>query len=75
MMIGKKYPNYLFTDIQAGKILGGVGAGFAVFRSNHNDFEIVPRISVFGGLFLWGTYVFSNTINPDLGLQLILVSP
>ena len=75
--VGKKYPNYLFGDVQAGNFLGGIGGGIATFRNSYNNFEMVPRISVFGGLFLWGTYdyVFSNIINPDIGLQLILASP
>jgi len=75
--IGKRYPSYLFADVQAGNFLGGVGAGMATFRNSYNSFEMAPRISVFGGLFLWGTYdyVFNDLINPDIGLQLILASP
>ncbi len=75
--LGRKNPNYAFADIQAGNFLGGAGLGVAAFRKHKNPIQVVPRASVFGGLFIpWFTndWVFHPDIRNDFGMQLILAS-
>lgn len=74
---GRLNPNYAFADVQAGNFLGGAGLGVAAFRKMKQPIQVVPRASVFGGLFTpWFTYdwVFDPEIRNDVGMQLILAS-
>jgi len=74
---GRMNPNYAFADVQAGNFLGGAGLGVAAFRKMKNPIQVVPRASVFGGLFTpWFTYdwVFHPEIRNDVGMQIILAS-
>ncbi|NQT63421.1 MAG: hypothetical protein HQ556_10725 [Candidatus Marinimicrobia bacterium] len=77
MRFGRNNPNYLFTDIQAGNIIGGAGVGVAFYKQRFGEWQKAPRISLFGGIMLWGTYdiVFDPTINPDLGLNIMFALP